>query len=197
MALYWAGCGADQNPLPRRSVEFVNLYGKQMADGVDAVLQSPLKSIAPALEVAYDEIDLPFATLPTREQLELFAASKPPHAFWARHLLMTWDRDGGLATSYAYPVQVWRLGSELQWLFLGGEVVVDYSLRLKSQLGRNDTWVASYSNDVMGYIPSTRVLEEGGYEGGESRYYYGLPAVWQVGIEDRILGAIEVLNKHR
>ena len=77
----------------------------------------------------------------------------------------------------------------MNWLFLGGEVVVDYSLRLKSELGPKKTWVASYSNDVMGYIPSRRVLTEGGYEGGESRIYYGLPAVWAENVEQTIVDA--------
>jgi hypothetical protein len=90
---------------------------------------------------------------------------------------------------------VWRLGRELQWVFLGGEVVVDYSLRLKSELGAQTTWVAGYANDVMGYIPSRRVLDEGGYEGGESRYYYGLPAVWSSEVEQQIVNAVHRLSE--
>jgi hypothetical protein len=194
IALFWAGCGADQNPLPRRNVEFVKQYGRQLADAVDATLQSELKPLEPKLNVDYEEIELLFATLPTREQLESYAISKPPHTFWAKYLLAAWDHDGGLPSSYAYPVQSWKLGAELQWLFLGGEVVVDYSLQLKSKLGADRTWVASYANDVMGYVPSQRVLREGGYEGGESRYYYGLPAVWGDDIEQKIVDAVQQLS---
>ena len=58
-----------------------------------------------------------------------------------------------LSQTYPYPVQLWRVGPELQWITLGGEVVVDYSLRLKKELGPA-TWVAGYTNDVMAYIPS-------------------------------------------
>jgi hypothetical protein len=50
---------------------------------------------------------------------------------------------------------------------LGNEVVVDYSLRLKRELGSDGStavWVAGYSNVYSGYIPSRRVLLEGGYE---------------------------------
>jgi hypothetical protein len=197
MVLYWAGCGGDQNPLPRRSVDFSIQYGRQFADAVDAALQSPLEPIAASLRVAYEEIELPFAALPTREQLVADAASDPPKTFWARDLLGKWDRDGGLPSTYPYPVQVWQLGTELAWLFLGGEVVVDYSLRLKSELGPAKPWVASYANDVMGYIPSNRVLAEGGYEGGESRYYYGLPAVWGPEVEQKIVDAVVRLSGRR
>jgi hypothetical protein len=194
IALFWTGCGADQNPLPRRNVEYVQQYGRQLADAVDATLQSELKPLAAKLNVNYEEIELPFASLPTRAQLETYATSKPPHTYWAKYLLAAWDRDGGLPSSYPYPVQIWKLGDELQWVFLGGEVVVDYSLRLKSNFGAEQTWVASYSNDVMGYIPSQRVLREGGYEGGESRYYYGLPAIWTGDVEQEIVEAVQHLS---
>ena len=69
MALYWAGCGADQNPLPRKTIEIAQTYGRQMADSVDTVLGQPMQNIAPRLETVYEEIDLPFAQLPSREEL--------------------------------------------------------------------------------------------------------------------------------
>ncbi len=187
--LYWAGCGGDQNPLPRRSIDWMNQHGRALADAVDATLSKPLEPVAGTLRTAYEEVEIQFATLPTRTELESIAAGDPPKAAWAKYLLTILDRDGGLPTSYPYPVQSWHLGSELIWLFFGGEVVVDYSLRLKSELGPKKTWIASYTNDVMGYIPSRRVLNEGGYEGGESRIYYGLPAVWAENVEQTIVDA--------
>ena len=95
--------------------------------------------------------------------------------------------------TYPYPVQAWRLGNDLTWILLGGEVVVDYSLRLKAELGPKKTWVSSYSNDVMAYIPSRRVLGEGGYEGGEARYPYGLPAPWDASVEQKIVDEVHKL----
>jgi len=191
--LFWAGCGADQNPLPRRSIDWLNRHGRAFAEAVDVALNSPLKRIESKLGTAYEEIDLKFAALPSRDELESTAAGGPPQAAWARYLLQTWDRDSGLPTGYPYPIQVWRLGDEINWLFLGGEVVVDYSLRLKSEIGRDNMWVASYSNDVMGYIPSQRVLAEGGYEGGLSRFPYGLPAVWTPEAEPQIVDTVHRL----
>jgi hypothetical protein len=191
--LFWAGCGADQNPLPRRSIDLLQRHGRAFADAVDVALNSPLQPIKSSLGSAYEEIDLKFAALPSRDELESAASGSPPQSAWAKYLLKTWDRDGGLPSSYPYPVQVWRLGDEINWLFLGGEVVVDYSLRLKSELGRDKTWVASYSNDVMGYIPSQRVLAEGGYEGGGSRIPYGLPAVWTPEVEPQIIATVHRL----
>ena len=194
VALYFLGCGGDQNPLPRRSLALVKKYGDELADAVDKVLASPLTPIAPTLTTAYQEIDLPFGEMPTRAELETAAASDTkPQTPWAKYLLSEWDRNGKLASSYPYPVQAWKLGSDLTWVFLGGEVVVDYSIRLKTELGPGKTWVASYSNDVMGYIPSRRVLAEGRYEGGDARWPYGLPAVWSDKVEEQIVAEVHKL----
>ncbi len=91
--------------------------------------------------------------------------------------------------SILYPVQAWRLDG-LTWIFLGGEVVVDYSLRLKRNLGSSQTWVSAYCNDVMAYIPSKRVLKEGGYEGATAMIYYGQPSPWSEQVEETIIEAV-------
>jgi hypothetical protein len=199
VALFVAGCGADQNPLPRRSIALMEKYGRELAEGVDGALASKLKPVAPKLTTAFEEIELPFDTLPTRAELELAVAKgEKPTAPWAKWLLDERDREGKLAATYPYPIQAWKLGDQFTWLFLGGEVVVDYSSRLKAELGRDDIWVASYTNDVMGYIPSRRVLGEGGYEGGLARYPYGLPAPWAPNVEELIVAKTrELVDKVR
>ena len=42
----------------------------------------------------------------------------------------------------------------------------------------------------MAYIPSRRVLTEGGYEGGGAMVYYGLPAPWSPEVEERIVAEV-------
>jgi hypothetical protein len=189
VALFWAGCGADQNPLPRRKLELAEEYGKQLAYGVEAVLKAPMVPVVPKLKTAYVEIDLPLADLPSRETLVNDTMSKDRYiAGRAKMLLKQIDEHGSLRQTYPYPVQAWQLGSDLTWTALGGEVVVDYALRLKKELG--PIWVAGYANDVMAYIPSLRVLKEGGYEGGGAMVYYGLPTVWSPRVEEMIVTAV-------
>jgi hypothetical protein len=190
-ALFWAGCGADQNPLPRRKVELAERYGRQLADAVQAVLDEPMTPIQGKLRSTYAEIDLPFGDLPSRDQL-VKDLTDMNHAVAARakRELSELDKKGSLAGTYPYPVEVWQLGTGPTWAALGGEVVVDYSLRLKKELGPDRTWVAGYTNDVMAYIPSLRVLREGGYEGGGAMIYYGLPTVWGPKTEELIVGAV-------
>ena len=192
-ALFVAGCGADQNPLPRRTVQLAEDYGKQAATSVGETIRNGLRPVDGRLQTRYSEIDLPYATVPTRDELARDAESKDRYvAARARLLLGQFDRDGHLDGTYPYPVQAWRLGDELLILLLGGEVVVDYALRFKRELGGR-TWVAGYCNDVMAYIPSRRVLTEGGYEGGGAMVYYGLPSPWAPEVEERIAGEVRRL----
>ena len=74
---------------------------------------------------------------------------------------------------------------------LGGEVVVDYAVRLKNELPGSSNWVAGYCNDVLAYIPSKRVLQEGGYEAGTSIVYWSNPLhpnFFDPSLEERIMG---------
>lgn len=188
VALFWAGCGADQNALPRDTIERSRAYGQRLASAVEAMLAKKLKPLAADLVSQYQEIPLPLAKLPSRDDLTHDLASANKYiASRARFLLARLDRGQSLSQTYPYPVQLWRLGDSLDWIFLGGEVVVDYSLRLKRELGQSTTWVAGYSNDVMAYIPSLRVLNEGGYEGATAMIYYGQPTTWAPAVEETII----------
>ena len=193
IAMFMAGCGADQNPLPRKTVELATDYGKQIADSVDRALAGPMRSVHGSLRTAYREIDLAFDELPSQEKLE--ADLKSDNVYLVRraaHLLDKLSHDGKLSPTYPYPVQMWRLG-DLQITALGGEVVVDYALRLKSDLSGSTNWISGYCNDVMAYIPSARVLKEGGYEGESAMIYYGLPTKWSGNVEEHIVKTVREL----
>ena len=196
VALFFAGCGADQNPLPRRSVEIAQNYGKSLASSVDAALAGVMTPVDGSLDMRYAEIPLTLDKLPTRDDLVKQGESTDRFIVQrARALLKQIDGGKPLSQTYPYPVQLWRIGPQLQWVTLGGEVVVDYALRLKHELGPARTWVAAYTNDVMAYIPSLRVLKEGGYEGGGAMVYYGLPTIWDPTVEETIMKAVHNLAR--
>lgn len=195
VALFWAGCGGDQNPLPRRTVALAEKYGNELAESVNAVLAGKMESLPPTLASTYVEVPLPFADLPSREQLLQDSESDNRYTAARAKRLLARLTNEGLPNTYPYPIQVWQLGDKLAWVALGGEVVVDYSLRLKKELGPTTTWVAGYCNDVMAYIPSLRVLKEGGYEGATSMIYYGQPNVWGPTIEELIVKEVHAQAK--
>jgi neutral ceramidase len=195
IAMFFTGGGADQNPLPRRTVELAQKYGRMLGTSVDDILRGGnLKPVTGSLQTSFRDIDLEFSSLPTRTELDqtLQAGDRYQKAR-ARNLISQWDEHGRLLPTYPYPVQVWKLGSEITWVALGGELVVDYQIRLKNELGVDRTWVTGYANDVMSYIPSERVLEEGGYEADSSMIYYQFPSKWKPGLEDKIVQAVHDL----
>jgi len=111
-------------------------------------------------------------------------------------LLEELEKNGKIRTNYPYLVQAIRFDNDLTMVALAGEVVVDYSLRLKSELPGRTVWVAGYSNDVFGYIPSVRVLKEGGYEAGDAMKYTDLPGPFAPSVEERIVAKVhELVNK--
>ncbi len=185
-ALFFLGAAGDQNPLPRRSVPLAQQYGKELAAAVERVLAEDMKPLSPTLQTAYSEIDLRFSRLPTEPELARLAANSTDYSQrWAVRMLHKVRQKEPLMASYPYPIQAWHIG-EQPLVSLGGEVTVEYALKIKELFGYN-TFVLAYANDVMGYIPSLKVLREGGYEGETSQMVYGLPATWDASIESSIL----------
>lgn len=194
VAMFFTGCGADQNPMPRRTIELCEMYGRMLSVAVQGVVNGTTKPLPSSFEARFKTIPLEFAQAPTRAEIEQkLAAGSRYEKSWAKNMLADLEDDGQLEMVYDYPVQVWKLGGTLTWIALGGEVVVDYSVRLKSELGKGTTWVTGYANDVMCYIPSERVLKEGGYEGATAMLYYQKPSPWKAGIEEKIVNAVHEL----
>ena len=195
-AMFVNTCGADQNPLPRRNVELCKRYGHMLAVGVEEALQKPLQPVGAEIRTAFEIVDLPYLKVATREELVAAAQDKQAVlARWAQRMLRKLDAGETFETAYPYPVHAWRLGKEMLVVGIGAETVVDYALRFKREFGPG-TWVCGYVDDMAAYIPSRRVWEEGGYEGGSRIFEYGRPAFrWSGETEDRIAGAVHRLVK--
>ncbi len=193
-ALFVTGCGGDQNPLPRRTVALCEKYGNELAGAVGKVVDGKMQPLTPRIGAAFEFVTLDFEKNPTRKELEAhLRSSNVIRARWAKRMLRQLDAGKPFAKSHPYAVQVWRLGEQL-WIALGGEALVDYSLRFKRVHGAR-TWVTSYFADLTAYIPSERNWLEGGYEVAYL-YEYQLPADrWARGLEDRIAAAVARLVK--
>ncbi len=107
------------------------------------------------------------------------------------------ETEGYLQPDYPYLIQMLRFGDGLALVALAGEAVVDYSLRLKKELDFPAVWIAAYTNDVFGYVPSARMLEEGGYEPIRSVRYGVHPAPFAPELEQRIVTAVKELAAAR
>jgi neutral ceramidase len=194
VAMFLALNGADQNPNPRSKLEYARRHGGELAAEVDRVLGTKMAAVRGPVRAAFRIMDLPFAHH-TRSDFEARVADA--NAFRARHaraMLKAYDENRPLR-SYPYPVQAVAFGRDLTLVALGGEVVVDYALRLKREYGAKGLVVAGFSNDVMSYIPSRRILDEGGYEAEDSMIYYGLPGRYREDVEERVFEALRDVLK--
>ncbi len=188
------GAGSDQNPVSRVSgdtgdnVAAAEQQGVEIATEVERLLSGRMKRISGAPKAVLKSIDLPLKELPGREQLvEQTRKGRPTDRYNATTQLARLDRGEKLISAIDYPVQTWSFGDSFCMTFLAGEVCVDYALRLKSEIDRERFWLNAYSNDFGCYIPSERLLAEGGYGGGSEVPYFALPATLQAGLEKLIV----------
>jgi hypothetical protein len=198
--LFAIGCGADINPSPRGTVELAQAHGKALADAADRALVGSMNTLEGGFSSALEDIVLTYSRIPTEEQLREASEKNQPnkemHQAWSAAVTAQLRAKGEAILRQNYPIQTWRLG-QLSWAALGGEVVVDYGLRLRSEFPGN-LWVFGYSNDVMAYIPNERVLKEGRYEGDTSMIPYGRPGPWSAGLEEKIVAKThELLTRTR
>lgn len=161
-AQFLMGCGGDQNPYPRSELRYAQQHGRSLATAVEAALETRQTTL-----------------------LHQQALRGPLQAVFDT---VTLDYTDSQRPAIQYPIQLVQFGKDLTIVALSSETTIDYALRLKSELQASNgpaIWIAGYSNVMEGYIPSRRVLVEGGYE-AESR-------PWQPTLEERIVAKVHEL----
>jgi hypothetical protein len=205
VAMFVQNCGGDANPLPRirghdaEAVDLADRYGRILAEAVRQVLAGTMTPLSGPLKVAMGETELPLQEgIPLQELKQRLPnlTGMPRREF--EHFSRQHETAGGTPDRVRYPIQVWRFGPELTYVALTGETVVDYSLKFKASNGWNTTWVSGYNNDLLSYVPSLRVLREGGYEGVSGMFEYGHRGPYTEAVEDLITAKVaELLAKTR
>ncbi len=199
IALPIIGCGADANPNPRGTIELSRQHGAEMAKAVQTVIGGELKPLPAPTNAAFTLVALSSSDRPSREKLQAMQQSPSAHE---RNFANTWlevlSRKDRIPETYPAPVHLWTFGQDLGWVFMGGEVVVDYQIRLEKELSQfQNVWVAAYTDDVFAYVASERVRFEGGYEVDGSMLYYGQPGRWDTGTENQIVDRVLQLTKQK
>jgi hypothetical protein len=164
VSLFQIGCAGDANPYPRGTMDLAHEHGITLAREVCRVLTNKLQAVRGPLTCVLDHAALPLQQ-PSQDELQKLAASGPSYqTASAKELLAVLSRGEKLPAVYRAPVAVWQFGADLTLVALSGEVVVDYVALIEQAIGPLQLWTAAYCNDVFGYLPSARVLKEGGYE---------------------------------
>ena len=193
-AMVAIGCGADANPTPRGEFVHVDQHAKNITSKIEEMLTAnKFKKLTFAPSAKMKLVDLQFEHVPGAKELVEQSKMEAVVGLYARNSLQDLASGRVIPARMSYPVQVWTFGKELVIVFLVGEVVVDYSLRLKRELDKNKTWVNGYCNDVTTYIPSARLYDEGGYEVDGSMPYYNHPSRLAKDTEEKIIKTIHEL----
>ena len=193
VAMAIIGCGADANPEPRRNLDDAKQHGAAAAAEVNRLLaaRSGLTPLPGRIAVPDPSASsCRSSRSPTAPRSRNAPDGPAPEASSPARLLERLDRGEPIHTSVPYVVQTWCFGDDMAMVFLAGEVVVDYALRLKWEIDADRLWVVAYSNDVPCYIPSRRILSEGGYEADSSLIYYGHATRYAPEVEDLIIRTV-------
>ncbi|MEZ6091075.1 MAG: neutral/alkaline non-lysosomal ceramidase N-terminal domain-containing protein [Pirellulaceae bacterium] len=194
IAMVSIGTGSDQNPseVSPDDVSVAQRQGNEIAAEVKRLSSLELKPLEGSPLAKLNTIDLPLKEVPSREQLAEIEknGSRATDRYNATTQIARLDRGEALPSRIEYAIQTIAFGESLCMTFLAGEVCADYGLRLKSELDRDRLWVHGYSNDFCCYIPSERLLKEGGYGGGGEIPYFALPSTLAEGLEQRIVDEV-------
>lgn len=193
VALFVAGCGGDQNPNPRSTLEHAKLHGTALADAVAKVVDQKQEVLHGRIRSGFLLTELPYQPF-GQNDFEADLKSTNKYVVGRAKNMLKAIETRTIPRTLPYPIQVLKLG-QMSMVTLGGEVVVSYCLRLRKETGNTKLMVLGYSNDVMCYIPTRKIVEEGGYEGKDSFVYYGQPAPISVDAEELIIDRAKALLK--
>lgn len=190
IALITIGCAGEAHPVKQGKVDYLREYSQEIVYNIDKLLQNPLQPLTSVPVARMKWVRLPFERVPDVGELIEMAKDTTVQGYYARLALDRIQRGEVLPTAVDYPIQTWVFDDKMVMVNMGGEVVVDYSIIVKRAFGAHRVWINAYSNDVSCYIPSKRILGEGGYEAETSMYWYNMPSRFREEIEDIIMDTL-------
>jgi dienelactone hydrolase len=185
-AMFVNGCGGDAKVVYQdtatgkyefaASLERSHQAGVLLAEAVRKRLSDgpPLEPLRAKLNAVLVRGALSLGVGPSREEIQKLAMEGSLRSYatwWARkHLAFPDTR-----RDFAYAVQAWQLG-DLSIVALEGEVCSDWGALARSLPATKHAMTIGYANEVSAYIPTARIIREGGYEGDLAHKVYLLPA---------------------
>ena len=200
-ALFSTGCAGNIRPwygrkkgiFPRPSFEQLAAAGQELAATALASQTDAMPVDATHLQIVNTFHCLPYVELPTHSALrETLKDPNPRHSDWAAAMLAI-TQHGKLATSSPHEIQIVQFNPDLRMVFLGGEVLSEIGLHIKSVLSPATTITVAYANGLIAYVPSANAHPLGGYEVDGSHHYFRRPARFTDAIEPLIVTQTQAL----
>lgn len=191
-AMFMIGCAGSANPYPRGTVDAAKQNGQSLGAEVCRVAAGKLTPVNGPLQANLEFVTLPLAPVPSKERLEDMAKGPSYLAYNARQMLEMLDKGEKPPSEYTTPFAVWQFGKDLTLVALPGEVVNGYVPLIQQTIGPRKLWISAYANDCFGYVPTARVLAEGGYE---TRCLYTAPGFFPPEVEQVVLDTVQRMTK--
>lgn len=196
-SLFLQGTAGDVNP--RDNGEFIT--GEKLSNEVIAVLARPMTKITGPITCFLDTIN--FAVSPwTKEAIATYRAENidktgdvyaEKNVKWC-DLMSKYIREGTMPKFMPVYVNTINIGN---WKLLGfsRETTTGYGLGVKNFWPDKLISVAGYTNDVSSYLPTHMHIEAGTYEGKDSFFWYGMPNIFPVNVDETILNRVKSLER--
>lgn len=196
-AFFLQGCAGDINPREANDME----TGMALAFDAMSVLQGNMKKLSGKISCSMDTVNVPVQAM-TRQEVVQFKNQNlnkegdvwaEKNVRWA-DLMLERYRQNKVATHLPVYVQTINIGN---WKLVGlsREVVTDYSLGIKKLWPEKIISVAGYCNDVSSYLPVKSHITRHTYEGDDSSFWYGEPALFPANVLELVLEQIKKNGK--
>ena len=123
-------------------------------------------------------------------------AADPAMLRYIASILAEWARQtaaaAGRATAPDLAVKVLSLGPMIL-AFVAAEVFVETAYTVRGLFARTACAVVGYCAPLVGYLPTDEALQEGGYEAEYAYRFYGHPAAYAAGSEQKLVAVVRAL----
>ncbi|MGK6352874.1 hypothetical protein [Parapedobacter sp. DT-150] len=197
-AMFLQGCGGDINPTDG---DHRITAGKLAAAVTDVLDRQQMQRIAGEISFFVDTVHFDSRPWP-KDKIEQFRAANEGHegdvtaeknVRWADLMLLYYATDRMPATMPVL-IQTLNIGN---WKLVGvsRETTTEYSLGIKALWPDKLVTVAGYSNDVSSYLPTSKHIKAGIYEGNDSFFWYGQPNIFPENVYETIIESIKTKNR--
>jgi len=175
--------------------------GKMVADEVVPVLETGLTRIEPELIMTSIEMEWPLAQPFSRAEYDEIMAIPQAHSdsmpevmqMWAKEPIQLIARGFKLPSTVTITAHGMHLGEGLRLVGIEGELVAELGILIEKFYGSGVTYAMGYTDGAQLYLPTSAMLDEGGYE-AESYWEYRQPAPLAKGHEKILTAALEQLQ---
>jgi len=202
------GVGGDAKPITMvnrdqawRSNQWDDVVaaGAMVAREVLETINEKLEICETCLRSEMTQVKIPLQNPSTRGELCSLASEKSSEytaylkSLWAKKQLEQIGGNGDPIASASFDMQMIQLGPSLRLIALEGEPVSGYGYLIEDCFQDGHTFCLGYTNGEGMYLPTTPMIDEGGYE-VTSFWEYGFPAPVAPGVESFVREGVKQLQ---